>query len=208
MFYPTISKKLVSAIPAGLKCETRNSCAYRPFTTLTGTYMRSFSTMSVTSVMLLLCCPARIWGHSVQCLSRLWCFYYAVRHVYEVIQYNVCDAFTTLTGTYMRSLSTMSVTSVMPLLWCLSRLWCLYYDVCHVCDAFTTMSVTSVMPLLRCLSRLLKQTLYLESAQKTDYIYICFKMFLRLFFSMIFLPLVPLRDMWKSQHRHSSYLTA
>ncbi len=127
-----IGKKLVSAIPAGLKCETRNSCAYRPFTTLTGTYMRSFSTMSVTSVMLLLCCPARIWGHSVQCLSRLWCFYYAVRHVYEVVQYNVCDAFSTVTGTYMRSLSTMSVTSVMPLLRCLSCLWYLYYDIYHV----------------------------------------------------------------------------
>jgi hypothetical protein len=53
-------KKLVSAIPAGLKCETRNSCACRPFTTLSGTSMRSFSTMSVTSVMLLLHCPARI----------------------------------------------------------------------------------------------------------------------------------------------------
>jgi hypothetical protein len=48
--------------------------------------------MSVTSVML----------------------YYTDRHVYEVIEYNVChvcDAFTT-----------MSVTSVMPLLRCLSRL--------------------------------------------------------------------------------------
>jgi hypothetical protein len=58
--YPTL-KKLVSAIPAGLKCETRNSCACRPFTT-----------MSVISMMLLLHCPARKWSHWVQYLSRLW----------------------------------------------------------------------------------------------------------------------------------------
>ncbi len=37
-------------------------------------------------------------GHWVQCLSRLWCLYYDVCHVYEVIGYDfchVCDVFTT-----------------------------------------------------------------------------------------------------------------
>ncbi len=63
----------------------------------------------------LLYCPAHLWGHWVQCLSRLWCLNYAVCHVYQVIEYNVChvcDALTTLSVTFIRSLSTMSVTSV------------------------------------------------------------------------------------------------
>jgi hypothetical protein len=110
-------KKLVSAIPVGLKCETRNSCACRPLTT-----------MSVISMMLLLHCPARKWSHWVQylsrlwwfttmsvtsvtallrCLSRLWCLNYAVCHV--------CDALTTLSVTFIRSLSTMSVTFIRSL---------------------------------------------------------------------------------------------
>jgi hypothetical protein len=37
----------------------------------------------------------------------------------------------------------------------------------------------------------------LESAQKTESFYMCFKLFLRLFFSVKFLSLVPLRNMWK-----------
>jgi hypothetical protein len=119
-------------------------------------------------VVLLLHCPAGKWSHWVQYLSGLWCLYYTVRQVNEIIEYNVCHVCDALLHwpVYLRShwvqclshlrclyydvchvcdgsLLRMSVTSVMPLLRCLSCLWCLYYDVCHVCDAFTTMSVTA-----------------------------------------------------------------
>ena len=52
-----------------------------------------------------------------------------------------------------------------------------------------------------------KQISYLESAQKTESTYVCLKFFLRPFFSVKFLPLVPLKDVWKDKFNQKGIWT-